>query len=623
MFITWNGQSIKPFAICRINRNLQSCIRAFLLSSVLVLVNLGYPVGRSDSSQLELVRDPTVENSVSPYVAKHFDDLILWQSLAPRSLELARRLDRPLLISSGYLSCYWCHRMTEDTFSNPELAEFINDHFVPVIMDREVHVEEDRTLQLFMQDTHGISGWPVTVIMIPRGYPVFGYSYTDPKSLKSSLSEFMTNWNRSAHDITESAIRDSQIRHSNRSSKEVPIQGLPSLDLLQRFLIQANAATDMTYGGFGMNAKFPFVPQMNILVELSALNPDPEVMAFIETTLDAMLDSAIIDPIEGGMFRYSETRSWDKPHFEQMLYSQALMSKLLLRASSVLKNDRYREDGLRMLDHIVKNFKMDNGWYASSLSALSTDGIDGGYYFWHPSQLEETLGDDWMFNVEDRLPSEKSILPAPLAGDEEVRKSLLQRRSVRPQIRDNKPVLSWNGLVLSAMAYGAALDDRFVDHAQALANLLIQEAWADGLSTVAGGQGMQSSTLETYILVASGLFDWWQLSNNPSVYHQVLGLLTESLVKFRQGDHWMEAEALLPEAGQRIIAIPDRQIPSASGEWYRLAMLMRSIDPESAKPLAETMHRMEVVQSPMMHDEAFYHATFILARLLRELSVSA
>jgi len=616
----WSGPSIPPFVICRTSRNTDSGIWRKGLGTALVFLFLGLSTAHADDSGLPLVRDITVLNSISPYVAKHSDDLIFWHSLAPHSLKLARNLNRPLLVSSGYLSCYWCHRMAEDTFSNPELAEFINRHFVPVIMDREVHVEEDRSLQSFMQETRGISGWPAAVIMTPHGYPVFGYTYTDPDSLMTSLQEFVANWERSASGISDSAYADSQERRQNQLSGDRPVAGLSALDLLQRFLMQANAATDMTFGGFGMSTKFPFVPQMNMLAELSALNPDPEVMSFIEITLSTMLDSAIIDAIEGGVFRYSETRAWNKPHFEQMLYSQALMSKLLLRASAVLRNDRYRVAGLRMLDHMVKNFRLDSGWYASSLSAVSSDGVDGGYYLWSHRQLEEIFGSDWMERIEDRLPDEGYVLPAPLDNATDMQLTILRHRSARPQERDEKPVLSWNGLVLSAMAYGAALDDRFIGHARTLAKLLIRETQRDNLSVIANDEAAQLSTLETYVQVASGLLDWWQLTDDPEVLERVLELLNESVVKFREQEYWMEAEALLPEAGRGTIAVPDRQIPSASGQWYRLAMLMRSVDPELTGPLVETMEEMEEIQSSMMHEEAFYHATYILARLLKDLS---
>ena len=620
MSITWRGQSIQPFAICRASRNIDSSKPAWLLGIVLTLFFLGLCAVRADGPQLPLARDASLGNNVSPYVTKYANDLIFWHALTPQSLELARKLNRPLLMSSGYLSCYWCHRMAEDTFSNPALAKFINDHFLPVIMDREVHIEEDRSLQSFMQDTQGISGWPAVVIMTPLGYPVFGYTYTDPDSLKSSLHEFIDNWNRSASNIADSAYIDSQERRKNRSQGDAPIEGLSSLELLQLFLVQANAATDFVYGGFGADAKFPFVPQMNTLIELSALNPDAEVMGFIRLTLNSMLDSALIDPIEGGVFRYSETRAWNKPHFEQMLYNQALVSKMLLRASAVLKNERYREAGLDMLDHIVQNFKLDSGWYASSLSAVSPDGVDGGYYLWNSEQLENVLGADWMESVENRLPDEQYILPAPIAEAPGVLMSLLEHRNVRPRQRDDKPVLSWNGLVLSTMAYGAALDDRFVDEAEALANLLMREVGNDSLSMIAGDHETGLSALGTHVRLAGGLFDWWQVSGDPDVLARAVDMLIESAGRFREQGRWMEAEALLPEAGMGTIAIPDRQIPSASGQWYRLAVLMRSVDPELTEPVAETMREMEVVQSQAMRDEAFYHATFILARLLKRLS---
>ncbi len=620
MSTIWSGQSIQLSKTCKANPNADSRFGWVQLIATLILFCLGFSVAQAKDVEPGLERDYTVRNNISPYVAKHSDDLILWQSLAPQALQLARNLNRPLLISSGYLSCYWCYRMAEDTFSNPKLADFINHRFIPIIMDREVHVEEDRSLQSFMQETRSVAGWPVAVILTPDGYPIFGYTYTDPDSMLKSLEEFIDHWERSALDISDSAYADSRKRRESRLSEDRPAAGLSSLDLLQRFLVQANAATDMTFGGFGLSAKFPFAPQMNMLIELSHLNPEPQIETFIEITLNTMLNSALIDPIEGGVFRYSETRAWDKPHFEQMLYNQALLSKLLLRASVVFQNDRYQQAGLNMLDHVVSNFKLSSGWYASSLSAVSSEGLDGGYYLWTSSELEEVLGSDWMELIEDRMPDEPHVLPSPLSNATDVQMRLRNYRNSRPQDRDDKPVLAWNGLVLSALAYGSALHDRFIDDAQTLAKLLLRETERENLPVIAEDEKEQLSTLETYVLVASGLLDWWQLTDDPEVFERVLELLNESVLKFRQQGNWVEAQALLPEAGMSVVAVPDRQIPSASGEWYRLAMLLSSVDLHMAGSLAQTMQEMETMQSTQMHAEAFYHATFILARLLKDMS---
>ncbi|MXZ81407.1 MAG: thioredoxin domain-containing protein [Gammaproteobacteria bacterium] len=618
MSTIWSGPSRRPSATWPGSR-LTGCsrLRSLLFTIPILLFPVGVP---AQDTPHRLAPDPALEYNVSPYVAKHSGEPIFWRSLEPESFELARTLGRPVLISSGYLSCYWCHRMAKDSFADPDLAEYVNTHFVPVVMDREVHVEEDRSLQDFMQETRGISGWPATVILTPEGYPVFGYAYTDPTSMRTSLAEFIEAWSRSPSVLSDSARADSERRRNDRSSRDMPVEGLRTLDLLLGFLEQTNAASDPEFGGFGSAAKFPFVPQMAALVELSALNPDPGVMTFIAATLDAMLDSAIVDPIEGGVFRYSETRSWDTPHFEQMLYSQALVGRLFLRASAVLASDRYRDAGFRVLDHMARSFRLENGWYASSLSSVSEDGIDGGYYLWTPEELREVLGPDWKEKVDDRLPGRAAILAAPASGANGVRSALLERRTSRERIRDDKPVLGWNGLVLSAMAYGAALDSRFVRYAEELARQAMLETRDLAAPVVAGDGGKEMSTLESYVQVAGGLIDWWQLSGDRDVLERVRDLLAESLSRFRENGRWMEARALLPEAGMARIAIADRQISSPSGEWYRLAAMLLAVDPGMADPLRRTVEEMEAVQSRLMREEAFYHATFILARLMRSMA---
>lgn len=560
-----------------------------------------------------------LESHPSPYLRQHADDPILWQDLRRSVLESALSLGRPILISSGYLSCYWCHRMKQDSFSDRELAKLVNSNFVPILIDRELNPAEDQFLQDFMLSHLGFSGWPVTVILTPSGDPVFGYGFIDGASLTRSLNKFLELWRTSSKQITQQARLETAQRMQAAGAEDEPwIDGDP-VDLVRAFLYQANASADTDYGGFGQAEKYPFIPQMLALLDLNAINPDPKLATFITLTLDNMLGAGLIDTVEGGVFRYSEQRDWGAPHFEQMLYTQAMMAKLLLRAARSYDAAEYQEAGLRIIDNMVARMGAEEGWYVSSLSAFGSGGKDGGYYTWDSTALNDLLGDQWQTQIVDLLPHADEVLPSPVGADKNlIVQKLKTDRESRALQRDTKILLGLNGLALSALVAGASVREDLIAPSRRLAERIIAQASTDPLPYFGDQADISRADLRTYVYVAAGLFDWWQLSAQEGVLDLVARLLLRAKDQFFENGRWRSDEGPLLGSSQSRIAIQDSQLPSPSGEWYRLASTLMLLNVNNSQELEQHLDQIDGMWSVSMRDQAFFHGTIIAATMMRK-----
>lgn len=592
-------------------RNRRSWKR-YILFSVLV-------VGLAHGSEDQPNFPSDLESHPSPYLREHADDPIHWRDLKRSALQSALSLGRPILISSGYLSCYWCYRMKQDTFSDLELAELVNSNFMPILIDRELNPTEDQFLQDFMLSYQGFSGWPVTVILTPSGDPVFGYGFVDSASLTKSLNKFLELWRTSSMQISQQARLETAKRMQTVGAEDKPWIGGDAVDLVSAFLDQANASADTDYGGFGQAEKYPFIPQMLALLDLNAINPDPKLSSFITLTLDNILSGGLIDKVEGGVFRYSEQRDWGAPHFEQMLYTQAMMAKLLLRAARSYDSDKYQEAGLRIIDNMIARMGTEEGWYVSSLSAFGSSGKDGGYYTWDSTSLNDLLGDQWQAQIVDLLPHADEVLPSPIGADKDliVQKLKVDRES-RALQRDTKILLGLNGLALSALVAGASVREGLIEPARRLAERIISQASIEPLPHFGDQADISGADLRTYVYVAAGLFDWWQLSAQEGVLDLVAMLLLRAKDQFFDNDRWRSDDGPLLGSSQSYIAIQDSQLPSPSGEWYRLASTLMLIKIKNSQEFEQHLNQVESVWSVSMRDQAFFHGTIIAATMMRK-----
>ncbi len=560
----------------------------------------------------------------SPYLRDHATDPVQWQVISVNLLKKASKHNRPILISSGYQSCYWCYRMKVDTFSDSALAQLVNDNFIPVLIDRELEPAIDQKLQTFMEAQRGFGGWPLTVILTPQGYPVAGFSYMRPKAMRHSLQQFLKHWQTDPAAIIKLAGEASEIREQKARQQNRPLENPDYRRLLEGFLQQISTTSDDKQGGFGDKEKFPNVPQLNALLDIYTLKPDKALKSFLELTLDNMQQGALRDQLAGGFFRYAGNRDWSAPHFEQMLYTQALLGKLYIRAGQTFKRPDYRDTGIQALQHMVQQFKGQHGLYDASLSAVSgkQDGQAGGYYYWSTRELKKLLGKEWPQQVKNLSDNKHMLLPR-LTGkkQEAIRTLLLKHREQRPRSRDTKKLLPWHGLVLSALAYAAPHSRTLAGEANALAKKLLTQVEKEQLEILMVAPQDQAGeiALSNLVYVAGGLLDWWQISASEQALTVAEALLLRAYEQFYSDGYWQRPSPYGLFSTTRSKALTDTQLPSPSAIWLSLAWALSTLNPDSALyAKAEEVGR----QLPLaLQEDAFFHATLIAAIIARQIQV--
>ncbi len=550
----------------------------------------------------------------SPYLRSHADDPVAWRSPESVSIGDARARNLPFLVSSGYQSCYWCYRFKQDTLLDAELAGVINRSFVPVLLDREMHAADDRVLQAFMRDFVGIGGWPATAVVTPDGVPVMAWTFVTAPELESALETFSRAWEENPGAARRLLVPGH--RETGAGAGAWSRVGAADLGaLLQGFLEQAGRVSDARFGGFGTDSKYPFAPQLMALLDLHQLNPSDAMAAFLRQSLDSMIAGDLVDPVEGGVFRYAENRDWTGPHYEQMLYTQALVARLLFRAALALERPGYGVVAEGILDNMLARFTARGGWFVSSLSATGEDGVNGTYYLAAQRDLEILLGESWRARVEIRQQAGDRLLVAPvglMAGV--TRQALVSLRRQDVLERDGKLLLSWNGLALSALSHGAARDPDYLAAAGRLADAVMEATGGSGPGLLAGVDAAAApADLDTLVHASAGLFDWWQVSGDSAVIGRVGQLLEHSVERFFREDGWTRAPTYLFAGDDRTLAIADGQLPSPTAEWLRLAGGLRAAGIPLGPGTGKVFTLMTKHWPPGLVQSAFFHPTLVSA----------
>ena len=434
----------------------------------------------------------------SPYLLQHANNPVDWYPWGGEALARAREEDKPILLSVGYAACHWCHVMEHESFEDEATAALMNEHFVPVKVDREERPDIDSVYMDAVVSLTGHGGWPMTVFLTPAGAPFFGGTYYPPEprhglpSFRQLLQAIADAWRERRSDIERDAgAITEQLRRTAEPSRD-PLTSSLLTDAVRGLRQQF----DPEWGGFGPAPKFPPASVLEFLLRRGELE-------LATKTLDAMAAGGMYDLVGGGFHRYSVDRQWLVPHFEKMLYDNALLVPVYLHGWLVTGNDRYREIATETLDYMLRELALEEGGFASAEDA-DTDGVEGLTYTW-------TEEDD----VPDELlhPFEHGRFIIRGALDPELRARLFEERDRRRKpLRDDKAIASWNGLALAALAEaGRRLGrDDYLDAARSLGEFLLGP-----LSTAEGrlyrswraGQAKHAGVLEDYADVANGLYE--------------------------------------------------------------------------------------------------------------------
>ncbi|CAN5688341.1 thioredoxin domain-containing protein [soil metagenome] len=434
-------------------------------------------------------------DQTSPYLRQHAANPVDWYPWGEEAFATARDRDRPVMLSVGYSACHWCHVMAHESFEDTETAEVMNELFVNVKVDREERPDVDALYMDAVQSMTGHGGWPMTVFLTPGGEPFFGGTYF-PKQSRGGMPSFVDlcravddAWQTRRPELQEQAGR---MAEALRQSALAAGNGdLPGVEALGEAAGALKAQFDPDWGGFGRAPKFPQTMSHELLLRVHDRTGEPDLVAMVTTSLDAMASGGMYDHLGGGFARYSVDAFWMVPHFEKMLYDQALLARVYLHAWQVTGEARYRQVLDETIGYVRRDLGAPGGGCYSAEDADS-EGEEGRFSVWRPEEIRTACGDDaeaaaaaieW-YGVTGAGNFEGSnILHRPVRGDllrppavERARQALFSAREtrVRPGL-DDKVLTEWNGLYLATLAEAAAAtgDDAWRRAAVELAEFLL------------------------------------------------------------------------------------------------------------------------------------------------------
>jgi uncharacterized protein YyaL (SSP411 family) len=421
-----------------------------------------------------------LQNETSPYLLQHADNPVNWYPWGPEALELAIKQDKPILVSIGYSACHWCHVMEHESFEDPETAGLMNELFICIKVDREERPDIDQVYMTFVQMTTGSGGWPLNVFLTPQQEPYFGGTYFPPERRygRGSWKEVL-HWASDFYHNKKDKLQENTtiIREEYAKLAETAGDGeIPGREILEKAAAQLSSYHDAVYGGLGRAPKFPATLQLSFLLQQHYRSGEQKYLDVVTHSLLHMARGGIYDQIGGGFARYSVDEKWLVPHFEKMLYDNAQLVPLYLDTYLVTGDAFYLQVAEHVLEFTMRELRSPEGGFYSSLDADS-EGEEGKFYVWDKSAIVSLLGSDngaiftFYYGVSDSGNFEgKNILhqASDVAScakkfhrsEDEIReilndgrKKLLAARGkrIRPGL-DDKVIVSWNGLMLSAFA---------------------------------------------------------------------------------------------------------------------------------------------------------------------------
>ncbi|MEU4800736.1 thioredoxin domain-containing protein [Actinosynnema sp. NPDC023587] len=485
-------------------------------------------------------------SATSPYLLQHADNPVHWHPWGPEAFAEARERGVPVLLSVGYAACHWCHVMAHESFEDQATADYLNEHFVSVKVDREERPDVDAVYMAVTQALSGHGGWPMTCFLTPAGEPFYAGTYYPPAprpglpSFRQVLEAITHAWHEQGEEVRESAASIV----SQLAFKPLP-QSTVDEDVLDGAVVSLLGHFDRANGGFGGAPKFPPSMALEFLLRDHERTGSVEALSMVRATCDAMASGGLYDQLAGGFARYSVDAGWVVPHFEKMLYDNALLLRVYTHLGRRDPAGRYRAVVRETAEFLVRSLGTPEGGFAASLDA-DTDGVEGSTYVWTRQQLVDVLGPvegaraAVLYGVTEEGTFEHGASTLRMLGDPdpELAATLLAARELRPQPgRDDKVVTAWNGLAIAALAEAGAVfgEPRWVAAAERAADLLLDVHLVGGrlLRTSRNGvAGTAAGVLEDYGCFADGLLALHQATGAARWLTVACGLLDTALARF-------------------------------------------------------------------------------------------
>ncbi len=589
-------------------------------------------------------------NQSSPYLLQHADNPVDWYPWGDEAFERARALDKPIFLSIGYSACHWCHVMERESFENSEIADFLNTHFVAVKVDREERPDIDEIYMNAVQLMTGSGGWPLSVFLTPEGKPFYGGTYFPPRDgnnrmgFISLLSAVSSAWESekskilaNASDVTRALTQHAlTLQGDGKDKKQL---GSEILDKATRKL---STIFDPDEGGFGEEPKFPQPMALEVLLRQSSQRDYTQPIAMTVLTLRKMARGGIFDHIGGGFHRYTTDRRWRVPHFEKMLYDNALLCDSYLQAYQATGERLFSNTAKRILDYVMREMQHKNGGFYSTQDADS-EGKEGIYYLWDYDEVVQTLGEaegrvfsdyfnilpEGNFSSHEHYHRGKNILYRQESDEHVAQKhglsqsqlsrlvyeganKLLAIRANRanPAV-DDKIITAWNGFMISSLAHGYQIlnKQRFKVAAESAASFIIDSMYdgEDLMHMYRAGRGTGTGFLEDYASVIIAFVDLYEATFDLKWLVRA-EVLTERMVEL----FWDEKEGgfffrplTKPAIITRIKPANDGSTPSgnalAASALLRLSVLLDKAEYQTKAEQILRMHKQNMVKNPLAY----------------------
>jgi len=513
---------------------------------------------------------PIADDHPSAYLRAHANDAVHWQQLDASVIQKARAENKLIFLSSGFNACHWCHVMRKESFLDKQVGALINQHFIAVKVDREMSPVLDAYLLEFVRQATGRAGWPLNVVLTPDGYPLTGFVYLKPAELMRVMGNLQNKWQAEQAALNKIAV-DAFEAGKQANAKTVSVE---PQQLINAFEKNVRDKMDELQGGFGMTFKSPRPHVLMALLELQAQRPQPWLQEFIQLTLHSISDYGLHDTVAGGFFRYTVDPSWHTPHFEKMLFLNAAMVELYVKAYQVLGDPHWLELADETMAFLLRDMRNDSAEFISSLSAQDAQGVEGGAYLFSQKDIDELFSAEqatlfeasaewlWLAELSAYLPV--GVLSAEAA--QQLRPLLLREREKNPPVRETNVIKSWNAYVMMA---GLALQQVSAeDYRKALAPL------AEKLREFA----MDNAALSLQELTSIGmaLAQWGAFADDGRSLALARKLTRQAVQQFKRDDGWLEvSDAVIPLPGRKQ-NLQDGDLPAADVQfmWLQRRLLM-------------------------------------------------
>ena len=525
----------------------------------------------------------------SPYLLQHAYNPVNWYPWSEQAFKKAVEENKPILLSIGYSTCHWCHVMERESFEDEEIAAYINQHYVPIKVDREERPDLDDVYMKAVQALTGRGGWPMTTLLTPQKVPFFGGTYFPPRDgvrgrrqgFLSILQEYKRKFEVDRSSLLQQAQKLS--RYIARNNVRRPSAKLPKAEVITQAVQNLANRFDKVWGGFGRAPKFPTPPNLNLLMKYYQRIRDPEVLNMLIYTLRQIARGGIYDHLGGGFHRYATDRRWRIPHFEKMLYDNAQLASIYLQSSALVEDQSlkilFRQVGKATLDYLNREMLNPEYLYYSATDAdsLAPNGQhpeEGLFFMWTPQELQRILStQDYLiiksvYQIEPQGELDgKNILYRQKTWQElskasglsysqfqnsiqQAQSKLYKARLSRPApLRDDKAITSWNALAISAMVHGARyLDKYYLKYAEQTAQSIYEHMLTNKgqlKRTFMQGQARHDGVLDDYVFLIQALLDLFEVSGK--VKHLDKALLIQSYLdqhfwNTRQGAYFMTSD---------------------------------------------------------------------------------